>query len=270
MFADNMELGMLSVTPFLLLLTAGICFLIDGQSSMKWSSYKYFGMWDRKVMRDMATIAVLVINLVVIECDEAGMAAVFLWLCVITATCCFPPIILTILGSASGIPEPNPHQIFSAGRGATVVLFALRHSAVAAFLGILPAVDAAILMQLLRRNLTFVVRYDLVPVSDGIWTSIGSEFLIGFLVVRISMWAIETRFEDVPWLTIIASLAFPLINFLVHQLTLVGIKIGTLVYREGRSNVLPNQSGVRNAFSVYGTLAFCAWSSILLLLAVTF
>ena len=265
-----MELGVLSITPFLLLLTTGLCFLMDGQSSMTWSQYKYFGLWERKVLRDLATIAMLLINVGVIECDDAGAAAVFLWMCVLTATCCFPPIVLTVLGLASGISEPNPHQIFCAGRSVSVILFSLRYAAVAAFLGGFAAIDGAIIVQLLRRNLTFVVRYDLVPVSDGIWSSIGSEYLTGFLAVRFSMWAIDTRFEEVPWLTIFASVAFPLINFLIHQMTLLGIKIGMLVFREGRSNLLPNQLGVRNAFSVYGTLAFCIWSSLLLVLAVTF
>ncbi|KAI2491736.1 Zinc carboxypeptidase [Fragilaria crotonensis] len=44
LWVGNMELGVLSITPFLLLLTAGLCFLLDGQSSMKWSTYKYFGI----------------------------------------------------------------------------------------------------------------------------------------------------------------------------------------------------------------------------------
>jgi hypothetical protein len=270
LWVGNMELGVLSITPFLLLLTAGLCFLLDGQSSMKWSQYKYFGLWERKVLRDMSTLAFLLINLVVIECDDSGTAAVFLWMCVLVATCCFPPIVLTILGLASGIAEPNPHQIVGAGRSACVVLFALRHAAVAAFLGIAPAVDGAILSQLLRRSLTCVVRYDLVPVSDGIWSSLSSAFLFGFLGIRFAMWAVESQFETLPWLTIIATVAFLLINFIVHQMTRLGITIGILVYREGRCNVLPNQLGVRNSFSLSGTLSFCMWCSLLLVLAVTF
>lgn len=265
-----MELGVLSITPFLLLLTTGLCFLMDGQSSIQWSQYKYFGLWERKVLRDLATIAMLLINVGVIECDDAGAAAVFLWMCVLMATCCFPPIVLTVLGLASGISEPNPHQIFSAGRSVSVILFSLRYAAIVAFLGAFAAIDGAILVQLLRRNLTFVVRYDLVPVSDGIWSSIRSEYLTGFLAVRFSMWAIDTRFEEIPWLTIFATAAFALINFIMHQMTVLGIKVGMLVFREGRSNLMPNQLGVRNAFSVYGTLAFCIWSSLLLVLAVTF
>lgn len=265
-----MELGVLSMTPFFLLLTVGLCFLLDGSSSFKWSNYKYFGTWERTVLRDMATLALFVINIVIIETDDAGIGAVLFWLCVLCATCFFPPIVLTVLGAASGIPEPNPHQIFSAGRDASVVLFALRHAAIAGFLGFLPAIDAAIVGQLLRRNMMIVVRYDLVPVSDGIWSSIGSEFLTGFLGIRFSMWAIDTRFDEVPWITIIASIAYPLVNFLVHQLTLLGIKIGTLVFREGRANVLPSKLGVRNAFSVYGTVAFCLWSSMLMFLIAAF
>ncbi|KAI2491029.1 hypothetical protein MHU86_23535 [Fragilaria crotonensis] len=270
LWVGNMELGVLSITPFLLLLTAGLCFLLDGQSSMKWSTYKYFGLWERKVLRDMSTLAFLLINLVVVECDDSGSAAVFLWMCVLVATCCFPPIILTILGLAGGIAEPNPHQIVGAGRSACVVLFALRHAAVAAFLGIAPAIDGAILSQLLRRSFTFVVRYDLVPVSDGIWSSLSSAYLFGFLGVRFAIWAVESQFDTLPMLTIIATVAFLLVNFIVHQMTRLGITIGILVYREGRGNVLPNQLGVRNAFSLSGTLSFCMWCSILLVLAVTF
>lgn len=265
-----MELGVLSITPFLLLLTAGLCFLLDGQSSMKWSHYKYFGLWERKVLRDLATLAFMLINVVVIECDDSGSAALFLWMCVLVTTCCFPPIILTTLGLASGIAEPNPHQIVSAGRSACVLLFALRHAAVASFLGIAPALDAAILSQLLRRNLTFVVRYDLVPVSDGIWSSLSSNYMYAFLGCRCAMWFIESRLGALPWLTVIATVSLLVVNFLVHQMTRLGITIGILVYREGRSNVLPNQLGVRNAFTFAGTLSFCIWSSLLLVLAVTF
>jgi hypothetical protein len=270
LFVDNMELGMLSITPFLLMLSVGLCSLLDGESSFKWSTFKYIGKWKRTILRDMATLALFVINIVIIETDDAGLAAVCFWLFVVSATCFFPPIILTILGSASGISEPNPHQVFSAGRDAPVVLFALRHAAISGFLGFLPGIDAAIIGQLLRRHLLLVVRHDLVPVSDGIWSSIGSEYLLGFMGIRFAMWAIETRFDEMPWITLISTVAYLLVNFLFHQLTLLGIRIGTLVFREGRANVLPSKLGVRNAFSVYGTVSFCLWSSMLMFLAATF
>ena len=268
----NMELGVLSITPFLLLATAILSLLLDGQSSVKWSQTvrSRFGRWERKVLRDILTIAFLLLNIVVIECDGAGSAALFLWMSVLVSSCCFPPIILTILGLASGISAPNPHQIVSSARTAPVVHFALRHAAIAGFLGVGPLVDCVIVSQLLRRNLSILVRYDLVPVSDGIWSSISSEYLVGFAGIRTALWALESQARVIPWLTIISIVAFLVINFVVHQLTVLGISIGSLVFREGRSNVLPNQLGVRNTCSVSGTLAFCIWASLLMVLAVTF
>jgi hypothetical protein len=267
-----MELGALSITPFLLLITATLCFLLDGLSSTSWSLYRYFGLWERKILRDLATLSFLLINLIVIECDDAGSASVFLWMCVFLATCCFPPVVLTILGLASGTSEPNPHQIFMSGRSTCVVLFTLRHAAVAAFIGVIPAIDGAIAIQLLRRTFTRVIRYDLVPVSDGLYSSIRTVYLLAIVVARIAMVKMETPIPNptTPGLTMLASVAFLIINFTMHQLTQFGIMIGRMSFQEGRANLLPNQSGVRNTFSVTGTLAFALWSTILLVLAVTF
>lgn len=220
----------------------------------------------------MATLGLLAINVVIIEADDAGVAAVFLWLTVTTATCFFPPILLTILGSAGGVAEPTQHQVFDAGRSARIVLFTLQHGAMIGFLGLSSWIDAVLIFQIVCRTLpTLVARYNIAPISDGFWCNIGTEFLAGFLGIRFSMWAIETRLEQIPWLTIVlASLVYPLMNFLQFQMTLIGIKVGSLVFREGRANVLPSQLGVRNAFSVYGTLSYCIWGTMLLMVAVTF
>ena len=270
LFVDHMELGLLSITPLCLMLTVALCLVIDGQSSLMWSSYRYARI-ERKVMRDMTTIILIAINLIIIECDDAGITAVFLWMVVMMSTCFFPPFVLTVLLMAGGLSyEPISHHILSSGRDASVVIFALRHAALASFLGYQPALDAALIMQLARRNFVFVTVYELVPTADGVWCNFGSEFILGFLILRFSMWAIETKLEEIPWLTIVATIVFPIMNFLVQHITRVGIQVGTLVFKEGRANVLAGQMGVRSAVSIYGTMIFSIWATLMLLLIVTF
>lgn len=259
------------MTPAIVLLTTATCFLLDGRSALQWTHHKLLrGRIERPILCDMATSGLLAINVVMIEADDAGIVAVFLWLTVLTATCFFPPILLTILGSAGGIAEPTPMQVFDSGRSARIVLFTLQHGAMIGFLGLSPWIDAVLIFQLVCRALpVFVVKHNFKPNFPGIWDKLGTEYLTGFLAIRFSMWAIETKLEEIPWLTLITTLVYPLLNFLQYQLTFLGTKIGSLIFREGRANLLPSQLGVRSAFSVYGTLSYCIWGTMLLLVAAT-
>eukprot|EP00547_Thalassionema_nitzschioides_P011560 CAMPEP_0194256030 /NCGR_PEP_ID=MMETSP0158-20130606/35840_1 /TAXON_ID=33649 /ORGANISM="Thalassionema nitzschioides, Strain L26-B" /LENGTH=664 /DNA_ID=CAMNT_0038994577 /DNA_START=17 /DNA_END=2008 /DNA_ORIENTATION=+ len=185
--ADQIVLGVLSFIPFLLLVLTSSSLIIDGKSSLKWSTFKVW-KYDRKLIRDIATISLLTANILVIDYDGGEFSAVFLWIIVMLATVFFPPMILTILGLASGISEPTPLQVFCAGRCAVVISFALRHAALVGFIGLSPALDAALLLQLIRRNVTLAVRYDMVPIGDGIWSTLSNEALYGILATRFSIW----------------------------------------------------------------------------------
>lgn len=267
--ADQIVLGMFSFIPFLLLLLTGFCLIIDGKSSLKWSIFKVL-KFDRELLRDIATISLITANVVVIECDDVGFAAVFLWLVTMLATIFFPPVILTILGHASGISEPTPMQIFCAGRCALIVSFSLRHAALVGFMGLSPSLDAALLLQLIRRNMTFASRYELVPISDGIWSTCSNEALYIILATRLSIWVFQTQLQEIPILTILATFFLLIINFLFHNLTLFGIRTGSVVFGEGRKSVVPGHLGAHNCFSVNGAISFVCWLSMLLLLAVAF
>jgi len=270
--ADQMLLGIFSIIPFILLIASVSCLLMDGQSSLKWNSVK-IGKFDRKIMRDIITMALLTANVVVIECDNsdyAASSAVFLWIVTVTATIFFPPVILTVLGLASGISEPNPHQIFCAGRCAVVVSFVLRHAALVGFIGLSPAIDAVLLLQLARKNITFVVCHNLVPYNDGIWSMLGNDALLILLAGRFSIWVLQTQLQEIPVLPILATTFLLVINYVFQSLTHLGIMMGSIVFLEGRKNILPGHMNIRSAFSVNGTTVFLLWSTLLLILAVTF
>lgn len=268
-YVGDMEWGILAITSFLLVVTLILCMFIDRQSAMAWTSYQLFS-FESQIMRHLTLVSWWLIHFVIIECDEAAGKAFFVWLLVALTSTVFPPFITTFLGMSNDLPAPEGDQILKSCRCCPTALFALRYGICSALLGILPAIDGALILRLLSSNSMFMFlrNHNIVPEDDGLWSSIPTELVTGYLGIRMSMWA--TGFESLPVESAIALFFLPLINYTVHSTTALGTSLGTYISLDARTDLLPNQAGVRKDFSPVGMGVFWTYVTMLGIIGVSY
>ena len=161
---DTVDTILLSLLVFALFILYMLSFHLDGRSWQAWKKIpvriRQYTLSDGEMLGEiLASLSLWGVVYFAIELDGTGLRAAFLWMTVLFCSFFFPFIVVAAFW-ATRLPQPcySNHCILQDSKAFTPCLVSILAGIITAYLGILPTVDALLVVSTLTRN--FPKRFD--------------------------------------------------------------------------------------------------------------
>lgn len=258
-------IGMLGV----LLLVANF---VDGKSSQSWRKFSFRCLGEPPVMCDVVAISSFTIHLSIMEYQGAGAKAFLLWVPLTMCTTLFPALVATLSHTAArnmtSTPAPTAATIWKSGRTLEPFLFGLRYSILATFFGVLPCLDASILVVLFAKPLKKAISPRLV-IPNCFLEGFPKSFTVAYFGAKTALLAAESQNnsddgtnhipETLCWMmdSILAVGVLMLLNVLINQMFAVGVALGEKIAAQAQADV--RSDGIQKDHNLTGIVCFFGW-----------
>jgi len=242
-----------------------LCALADTGSDIEWARRTVWSI-ERPFLKDVVSLALVVLYMMEIDFDGGGVAAVYIWSMSCIATCFYAAMATTILSAQARAGALTFGQILESAKVNQAMVFGLRYGLVGGVAGILPMVDAAVFWSGLAEKLPWIARWNLVlKEEDSIQSLVKPSALPWYLMLRIALWVRDwNQSHALPMNVMGALVLLPVINCVVVTLVNLGITLGTLIAERAQAQLQPNaRGGIRVCPCEIGCLCTIVWVSLL-------
>jgi hypothetical protein len=219
---DLIDLSLLTLILCLLGILVPVCLHVDSRSSLRWQFLAIPRVGERRVIMNIVAVSLAMIHGLIYEITGGKLNSVLICLWVEISSILMPAIVArTSLAATREEPRTERPNVLASGRASQPLLFGLRYGFVVARLGLMPSLDAALLLQVMLR---------LVP-----GTSLLNEILLGSLnhvaAIIYRTLAVQAARESVRDGTLSADSLLTLISyshsiFFFNRLVSLGATIG--------------------------------------------
>jgi hypothetical protein len=260
------DLSLLTLILCLLGILVPVCLHVDSRSSLRWQFLAIPRVGERQVMMNIVAVSLAMIHGLIYEITGGKLNSVLICLWVEISSILMPAIVArTSLAATREVPRTERPNVLTTGRTSRPLLFGLRYGFIVARLGLMPSLDAALLLQVLEKRLLPVpvdLAFENEILLSGIPESQCLQFLGVRLVVKAHEWFRHGTLSADSLLAVITLLAF---NFFFNRLASLGAAIGDVLAETAKVELIPTGRGVLKDYSGIGVAAFGFWAFINLL-----
>jgi hypothetical protein len=248
---------------------------VDARSSRSWRRYKISNLMGAPpLICDILALSSFTILVSIFEVQDAGtIKCLFLWSLMTLSTTLFPALVMVLsqqsalIGLGRG-QIPAPAQMLSHARAFEPILFGLRYSLITHLFGVVPCLNAAVLINLLP----LVPKTELFLMKNSIFEGLPKSTYIAYFGAQSAM-VMGSKFgkwEDIEDFAIGSAMAFVcllFINFLSHQTFVVATHLGTKIFSQAQSAVEGRPQGPEKDYIPLGMASFGVWVCTLAIIA---
>jgi hypothetical protein len=251
---------------------------VDARSSRSWRRYRISNlMGSPPLICDILALSSFTVLVSIFEVQDAGtIKCLFLWSLMTLSTTLFPALVMVLsqqsalvgLGRNARNQIPPPTQMLSYARAFEPILFGLRYSLITHLFGVVPCLDAAVLINLLPR----VPKTELFLMKNCFFEGLPNFTYVAYFGAQLAiiMGSKYGKWEDIEGFVIGSALAFVcllFINFLTHQTFVVATHLGTKIFSQAQRAVEGRPQGPENDYILLGMASFGAWVCTLAIIA---
>jgi hypothetical protein len=260
------DLSLLTVILCLLGILVPVCLHVDGRSSLRWQFLAIPRVGERRVIMNIVAVSLAMIHGLVYEITGGKLNSVLICLWVEISSILMPAIVArTSLAATREEPRTERPNVLTTGRASRPLLFGLRYGFVVARLGLMPSLDAALLLQVMQKSRGLVsmdLAFENEILLSGLSESQCLQYIAVRFVVKVHEWFRHGTLGADSLLAVITLLAF---NFFFNRLASLGATIGDVLAENAKVELIPTGRGVLKDHSGIGVAAFGFWALVNLL-----
>jgi hypothetical protein len=249
---------------------------VDGQSSLDWRVFQAPGFLLDNMMNHVLSLGMLAAHFAIWQFLDSTRVGLLIWGWTLLASTFIPAVVSSISQvmnrSETAWPDrpqmveiPNPAKFLLTGRAANAVMFGLRYGVLAASIGILPTLDATMVLFAVRDFVPQLVSYHWAypEINEPLlsWIPQLSPLAHLMVAVRLAMEAwlwINYSSESVLQESLLATVCLLLVNQISLRLIQVGGLLGAAVATTWTSFDQAGAAPERD-YSAFGMTVFGMW-----------